>query len=55
MADFIKRASEAINTIPHDSYAVLFMVFGCVLILTGHKDEGNLLIGGGLSVFKGQQ
>lgn len=49
----IKTFIETVKVVPHDAYAVFMLLWGGILVICGHKDEGMLVIGGGLSVFKG--
>lgn len=48
-------AVELLNKLPRDIWAMSLLIGGCVLTCTGHKDEGMLVLGGALGVFKGEK
>lgn len=54
MTEKVKGIAEAIKAIPHDVYAVIILIVGAVLAACHFKDEGMLVLGGALAVFKGK-
>lgn len=51
----LDRLVTVLAKVPPDFWAVLMLVTGGVLALCGKKDEAQLVLGGALAVFRGQQ
>jgi hypothetical protein len=55
MKDFIKNFITGINSVADHVWAIVLVALGSILALGGHHDIGQLVVGGGLALFKGQQ
>ena len=51
----LKEFMSALQAIPRDIHALILLGVGAALACVGHKDEGMLVIGGALAVFKGDK
>lgn len=49
----VKITGDALHSIPSDVWALCVLVGGVVTVLAGHKEEGQMLIGGALALFRG--
>lgn len=50
--DFKARIQDLVSM---EIHAVFLTIAGVTLSLTGHKDEGMMVLGGAMALFKGQQ
>lgn len=50
----IDRCIAEANSVADHVWAMLLIVIGAVLVACHHKDVGELIVGGGLALFKTQ-
>jgi hypothetical protein len=53
--EIISNCVAAVNTVGDHVWAMLLVGVGALLVAIGHKDVGELIVGGGLALFRGQQ
>lgn len=53
MQEWVSDTVAMLQGLPRDVWALLILMVGLTLSLTGHKDEGMLTLGGALAVFRG--
>lgn len=51
--DISKSTAWVDLLIKAEIHAFMILITGCALVLTGHKDEGMLVLGAAVAVFKG--
>ena len=51
----MERVIGAVNTVGDHVWAVTMIALGAGLVALGHKDTGELVVGGGLAAFRGQK
>jgi len=54
MIERFQKVGAALHSIPNDAWAILVLLHGAVLVALGHKEEGQLIIGGALAIFRGE-